>query len=213
MAKKRISNKIQGVWNDQGSWINNQDDIASSFCSYYRKIFTPPKDLQEEFILERISRMNLPNLKPDQIEWLNKPFSTAQIRKAAFQIGPHKSPGIDDKPGIFYKKFWHIVGNLTTSASLHFLNTGFLLKELNKSLVALILKVECPSLVSHYKPISLCNFSYKIISIAIVNRLMHVMDSIVTPFQSVFIKRRMIFDNIILRSELFDTIKKKKTEK
>ena len=49
--------------------------------------------------------MNLPKLKLDQIEWLDKPFSAVEIRKAAFQIRPLKSPRIDSKPGIFYQKF------------------------------------------------------------------------------------------------------------
>ena len=110
----------------------------------------------------------------------------------------------------FYQKYWHIVGGLTTVASLYFLNSGFLLKELNKTLVAMIPKVEYPKMVSHYKTISLCNVAYKIIYRAIVNRLRPVMDSIISPFQLAFVKGRLILDNIILGSELFNTIKKKK---
>ena len=64
-VKRRIFNQIQGVWNDQGIWMNNHEDIVSSFWSYYKKVFSPPKDLQKEFIIERISRMNIPNLNPN----------------------------------------------------------------------------------------------------------------------------------------------------
>ena len=116
-------------------------------------------------------------------------------------------------PQVFFIRNSGISWEILLPQPPHFFNTGFLLKELNKTLVVLIPKVECPTMVSHYKPISLCNVSYKIISKAIVNRLRHVMDSIVTPFQSAFIKGRLISDNIILESELFETIKKKKTGK
>jgi hypothetical protein len=41
---------------------------------------------------------------------------------------------------------------------------GFMLKEFNHTNIALIPKIDNPSLVSHFKPISLTNFNYKIIS-------------------------------------------------
>ena len=145
----------------------------------------------------------------DQLRLLDQPFTADEIKMVAFQIGPLKRPSIDGKPSVFYQKFQHIVGELATAASLHFLNSGFLLKELNKTLVALIPKKDYPKTVSHYRPISLCNVSYKIISRAIVNRLRPIMDSIVIPFQLEFIRGRLISNNIILGSELFNTIRKK----
>ena len=128
----------------------------------------------------QINALNIPKLGADQLGWLDQLFTIEEIKVVAFQIGPLKIPAIDGKPGIFYHKFWHIVGELTAAASLHFLNSGFPLKELNKTSVAMIPKVDCPKMVSHYKPISLCNVSYKIISRNIVNKLRHVMNSIVT---------------------------------
>ena len=142
-ARRRLNNKIQGVWNEQRVWVDLHRDMASDFCNFYRKFF-PPDVIQEELIKNRINGLNIPKLSPEQLEWLDKPFTAREIKEAAFQIGPFKSPGIDGKLGIFYQKYWHIVGDLTTTASLHFLNSGFLLKEINKTLVALVPKVEGP---------------------------------------------------------------------
>ena len=126
---------------------------------------------------------------------------------------PLKAPKADEKPSLFYQKFWHIVGNLTTNSSLAFLNSGFLLKELNKTLVTLVPKVDCPKTVSQFWPISFCNVAYKIISEVIVNRLRAVLSDIVSPFQNAFFKGRLVSDNIILGGELINTIKRRKKGK
>ena len=54
--------------------------------------------------------MHIPTIGTHQEEWLNRPFSPEEIKEAAFQIGPLKAPSIDGMPGIFYQKFWHVVG-------------------------------------------------------------------------------------------------------
>ena len=102
------------------------------------------------------------------------------------------------------------MGSLTTTFALSFHNSGHLLKELNETLVTLIPKTKCPKRVSHYRPISLYNVAYKIISKVIVNRLQSIMSDIISLHQNAFIKGKSISDNIILDSELINTIMKKK---
>lgn len=74
--------------------------------------------------------------------------------------------------------------------------------------MTLIPKIPNPEEVSHFRPISLCNVFYKIISKVLVNRLKLIMDSIITPYQNAFVKGRNITDNILLAHEIIDMIKK-----
>ena len=122
-------------------------------------------------IKRRLTNLHIPKLTEAHQDALNKPFTADEVKIADFQIGPLKAPRIDGKPETFYQQYWNIVGDLTTASTLSFLNSGYLLKELNKTLIALIPKMANPSRVSHYRPISLCNVAYKIISKTIVNRL------------------------------------------
>ena len=161
----------------------------------------------------RIQNLNIPFLNFKHKEMLNKPFTPEEVKIAAFQIRPFKAPGIDGKPGMFYQKYWNIIGNLTTASTLSCLNSGCILKELNKTLITLIPKMDCPRNVSQYRPISLCNVAYKIIVKIIVNRLQPIMGDLISPYQTAFIKGRSISNNIIVSSEVMSTIGKRKSRR
>lgn len=57
------------------------------------------------------------------------------------------------------------------------------------------------------RPISLCNFLYKIISKIITARLKPLMNSIIGHEHSAFTKGRLIFDNILLNHEIMHSFK------
>ena len=94
-----------------------------------------------------------------------------------------------------------------------FFHSGSLLKSLNQTFLTLIPKVNFPVDVSHFRPISLCNVIYKIISKILVSRLKPFMDMLITPYQNAFIQGRNITNNILLAHEIFDTLRKKKGRK
>ncbi|KAH1107407.1 hypothetical protein J1N35_011175 [Gossypium stocksii] len=61
--------------------------------------------------------------------------------------------------------------------------------------------------------ISLCNMLYKLIAKVIANHLRNVMDKCIDVAQSAFVPGRLIFDNVILASELLHTLKHKRAGK
>ena len=129
-----------------------------------------------------IQNLNLPLFNIDHKARMNRLFTYEKVRTTAFQISPLKAFGNDGKPRMFYQKYLNIVGALTTASSLSCLNSSHLLRELNKTLITLIPKVDCPRSISQYRPISLCNVAYKIISREIANRLQPIMDNIISPY-------------------------------
>ena len=62
---------------------------------------------------------------------------------------------------LFYKKFWHVVGDDVVNVVLEFLNDGVMLPALNHTNIVLIPKVKNPEKLSQFRPISLCNVIYK----------------------------------------------------
>ena len=72
---------------------------------------------------------------------------------------------------------------------------------MNSTFLALIPKDKNPTSIKRYRPISLCNSSYKILTKIISNRLKKVIPHLISENQGGFIAGRKIYDNILLVQE------------
>ena len=117
------------------------------------------------------------------------------------RMAPLKALGPDGMPPVFYQSFWQNVGPEVSDAILSCLNSGTLLKSINHTFITLIPKVCNPESVMEFRPISLCNVLYKIISKVIANRLKPILNSIILEAQSAFIVDRLITNNILIAFE------------
>ena len=84
---------------------------------------------------------------------------------------PTKAPGPDGMSPIFFQKYWDVVGPSVVNSVLQTLRTGVMLAGLNETFICLIPKVNCPQKISEFRPISLCNVVYKLVSKVLANRL------------------------------------------
>lgn len=79
---------------------------------------------------------------------------------------------------------------------------------LNSSFIALIPKVDTPKVAGDYRPISLNNFTMKILLKVLANRLSPALRFIVSEHQSAFVKKKYISDSILVANELAHSILK-----
>jgi len=101
------------------------------------------------------------------------------------------------------------VGKDVINIVLNILNNGVCPTTLNKTFIALVPKVKSPNSPMDYRPISLCNVLYKLVSKVITNRLKDILHEVVHENQSAFVPGRLITNNILIAFEHFQFMRKK----
>ncbi len=135
----------------------------------------------------------MPNQLSDESKlFLQKEVTEAEIKATMFSLGNEKAPGPDGFTAYFFKKSWSIIGRDVCHAVKSFFQSGSLLKEVNSTIITLVPKVQNPSKVAEFRPIT------KILA----NRFRSCLNDLVSPNQTAFIKGRSISENILLAQEL-----------
>lgn len=135
--------------------------------------------------------------------------STTTVRS----IGAMKASGPDGITALFFHSFWNIVKQDVIGAIQNFFTSGFLLKALNHTNIVLIPKRDNPTLTSHFRPISLCNVIYKIISKILAACLKPLLQKLISPMQAGFVPNCLIQENTILAHEIVHKLKLQKGKK
>jgi hypothetical protein len=99
-----------------------------------------------------------------------------------------------------------MLGDDLVAEVLQAVNTCKIPEGWNKTTIVLIPKVDNPEKVSQFRPISLCNVVYKVISKMLANRLKAILPDIISEHQSAFVPGRLITDNILLAYECMHAI-------
>ncbi|XP_062075523.1 uncharacterized protein LOC133779594 [Humulus lupulus] len=128
-------------------------------------------------------------------------FTEEDVISAVRGMNPIKAPGIDGLPALFFQKFWSSIRGDVVSVCLKVLNDNIPLHKLNETLITLIPKVPKAKKVEKYRPISLCNVAYKIVSKCLVDRMKSSLTVAVSNSQSAFVMGRMIHDSAIIGYE------------
>ncbi|XP_073046080.1 uncharacterized protein [Primulina eburnea] len=202
---KRSRSKIEALKDDNDIWITDTDLLKDKIRDFYTSLYTSDQTCAPS----QVGRCCFPPLPEAHSLALHTPFSPDEVKRALFDMSPFKAPGPDGIPAGFYQKMWHIVGKSTCDYALNFFESGETPLGTNDTFLTLIPKVPNPEFVTQFRPISLCNVSYKILTKTMTNRLKTVMSDLIGPYQSSFVQGRQISDNIIVYQEVLHSMRKK----
>ncbi|PNX89210.1 hypothetical protein L195_g045327, partial [Trifolium pratense] len=206
---RRRKNKIISLRNDDGEWVDEQERLRNMVRLFYIKLYKEDQPIRDPIIAWATYPMNLET----NHQRLSSPVSFIECKNALFAMGPHKAPGEDGYPPIFFQQCWDTVGNSLFQYVNQVWSNPSLISFINNTLLVMIPKIDKPEYVYQFRPIALCNVTYKIITKVIVNRIKPLLDGIISPYQSSFIPGRTIHHNIVVAQEMVHSMAKMKGQK
>lgn len=133
--------------------------------------------------------------------FLEAEVTNNEIKTALFDMEPDKAPGLDGFTTRFLQNYWQIVGKDLCRMVRKSQACQKIGGSTNSAFLALIPKEKSANSFSIFRPISLCNIGYKLITKVIANRLKTILPDIIPENQGGFIQGRQIVDNFILVQE------------
>lgn len=204
-SQRKKRNTIIGLEDDRGVWKEEEFEIGRIVEDYFHLMLSTANPSDIDAISSTLKNV----VSPADNQSLLGTFTADEVQKAAFQMHPSKAPGPDGMSCFFFQKYWHVIGTNVTQAILSVLNSGHMLKKINYTYIVLISKVKNPKKVSDFRPISLCNVLYKLLSKVLVNRFQAVLPKIISDTQSAFLPGRLISDNAAVAFESLHSMKKR----
>ena len=131
------------------------------------------------------------------MSFCDRPISLEEVTYSLQQISNNKTPGSDGFTAEFYKFFWPQIKDIVFDSFVYAYNTGELSIEQRRGILNIIPKKEKDiRYLKNWRPISLLNTDYKILTKLLSLRLQNVISTIVAPDQTGYIKNRYIGENI-----------------
>ena len=194
---RQRKNRIEGISDSEGG-----EEVEDVIFKYFIEICSMNFPTEFEASLGAVD-MRVSKVMNAE---LPKKFKEEEVWQAFIQMHPTKSPGPDGMSLIFYQKYWDMVGPQVVQCVIHTLRTGIMPHEVNDTYICLIPKVKCPQKITEYRPISLCNVIYKLVSKVLANRLKGVLPEVVDDAQSAFVLGRQITNNVLVAFEVMNCI-------
>lgn len=192
-AVRRRKNNYEALQDDNGTWISEPSELEKLVTNYFKNLF-PTSEAVNPFGLIG----TFPMLDEDTLNSVGCGFTKEDIWWAVKNMGAFRAPGVDGLQAGFYQSQWHIVREAVCRTITNAFNNPSQIADLNETLITLIPNNDQVNSVKQFRPISLCNVSYKIITKLLAKRLWPIMSELVSPCQSNFIPKRHTNDNIII---------------
>ncbi|XP_057422473.1 uncharacterized protein LOC130716276 [Lotus japonicus] len=195
---RRKRNRIVGLNLPNGAWCDDADALQTGAIEYFKALFADSMNVDTSCLITP----NLPTIPEQHVLNLVREVTKEEVFMALQHIGSFKAPGPDGFHAVFYKTYWDVVGDKVFQCIRNVFETQQFDPALGETLIVLIPKIDCPLSFKDFRPISLCNVIYKLITKILVNRIRPCLNEIISPNQSSFIPGRCTSDNAIALQEI-----------
>ena len=208
LEKRNAVNKtIDSLRSTEGELLIEPEAILKEQVRFYTELYT---DEGVDATAQDILLNNLDKELPDS--YINKcegVLSLEEATKAIRALKNNKSPGHDGLSAEFYKTFWDILGPDFIAVSNAAFDKGILTVSQRRGMIVLMFKKGDKLNLKNWRPISLLNTDYKIITKCLANRLRQVLHTIINPDQTCSVPGRSIEQTTSFIRDLIEYVNQK----
>eukprot|EP00253_Pinus_taeda_P018951 PITA_18951 len=214
----RIESKITAFENDLGGIYTSEDhkqrmgQIVNSFpqlfelsSSHFKSKYRAPREIKLVEII-RVAQLFPRFVDPVEGDELIKAVSLEELEHTLKWFKKDKSLGPDGWSIEFYLAFFDITGEDLLRIVEDSRIRGFLETSITSTFTALIPKKDNPNSFEDFRPISHCNYIYKIIANIIENRMKPILSNHISLKQFAFLQDRQIHEAVGTTQEVICTL-------
>lgn len=187
-CSKRAKTVIREL-EDQGEMIEG-DRIEQHVVSYFEQLFAAENTRAgpNNFLPQKtLSANDIRN------EDLMNPADEEEIWQSIKSSAPRKSPGEDGLPREFYAKTWNIIRREFTYVVNDIMRNPEANPKLMNGIIVLVKKKDAGNTIKSYRPITLLNVDYKIVSRILKQRMSPLLEKVLSSHQKCSNGKQNIF--------------------
>jgi len=202
MAKRNSEKNINAIIENEIE-ITDKDNIINTVRNYYKDLYTSSSPLKAD--MDNFLDIPLPKIERAQAAAMDAFITPDEVRKAIAGSHTGKTPGPDGIPMEFYRDHTDRVAPLLAEVYNNILLRGEAHPDFNKSITTLLYKGKgVRKELKNWRPISLLNCDYKILTKVIASRISPVLPDLINPDQTCGIPGRNSFENLFNVSAVYD---------
>ena len=204
LEKQRAKEKAwTEILDKQGKLIHGTPNIQKRQTEFYKELFTSQthRNPDYDYFLSN-TQPHRKKLSDESKEALDSDISNEEIIKSLKLIKNNKSPGPDGISTELYKIYWNLIGEDLCDVLKFGLEDQELAYTQYLAIIILLYKKGKREDIRNWRPISLLNSDYKILSKVLANRLKTVLNEIIHQDQKGCIAGRFIGENIRIINDI-----------
>ena len=204
-----VKRHIKKLTKIDGNNTTDPKEILDLEKEFYENLYANKSTKSFDQINSYVQDVEMPSLSEDDKGLLDTAINENECWETLKTFKNNKTPGNDGIPAEFYKKFW----TLFSTYMIDSFNETFIKGELSisqkQAIITLLDKKKDRTLLKNWRPISLLNVDYKILSKTISKRLVNILPDLIHCDQAGYVKGRYIGQNI---RTIIDLLNYTKTE-